>query len=263
MRLACMIFVLAAVLLGGGVFVAGASVHATASDDCWCKPFCECGPGCACCTVQRPTHRGPTFTQAVTQSPTPIAASVGGRHAPDGREIEIDLPGSLHRRNTAARGLGLCVFTSLHHAGLWQNVPQVVEFPKWVIDKGYEGGGWPQRVATWMREISASRGMPEPEYIQIEGDDVELLKLACATGRLPAVTYGYSPTGRYNGQAIAHMVNLAHMDDQWACVLDNNYPGDTQYEWMTPAEFKGAYRRTGGGWSVILLSPGPSPPPSN
>lgn len=62
----------------------------------------------------------------------------------------------------------------------------------------------------------------------VEGSDLERLKLACRTGRMPGVTYAFSPTGRYGGARIAHMVNLVHADDQWFAVLDNNYPGADQ-----------------------------------
>jgi hypothetical protein len=39
----------------------------------------------------------------------------GGRTSPDGREeIQIDLPGAEHMKNTGGRdGAGLCVFTSV------------------------------------------------------------------------------------------------------------------------------------------------------
>jgi hypothetical protein len=192
-----------------------------------------------------------------------VQASVGGNTAPDGTEIQLDLPGNLHRRNTASRGLGNCVFTSIHHAALWQSEPALQEFPKWLIDKGIPGGGYPQKVEQLIPKISADRKLPAPEYVQIEGADLDMLKLACRTGRMPSVTYSVSPTGRYNGQRIAHMVTLVHADDRWFGVLDNNYPGPDKIEWMSPEEFKRAYTGGRSGWSVILLNPGPPPPPRN
>ena len=60
-----------------------------------------------------------------------------------------------------------------------------------------------------------------------------------------------------------YMVSLVHADDQWFCVLDNNYPGVDKYEWMTPDEFRRSYTGGRAGWSVILLDPGPPPPPRN
>ena len=104
--------------------------------------------------------------------------------------------------------------------------------------------------------------MPVPTYLQVEGRDLEILKLACKTGRIPSVTYCFSPAGRYGGRRIAHMVSLLHADDHWFVVLDNNYPGT--YEWMTPAEFARTYGcNRSNGWAVILLDSGPPPVPEN
>lgn len=190
-------------------------------------------------------------------------ATVGGNVAPDGTEINVDLPGDLHRKNTSSPpgpgGLGLCVFTSIHHAAVFQNVPQLVEFPRWMIDQRIEGGGYPTKVREMIARISKDRGTPEPSYLQIEGPNtMDILALACRTGRMPSVTYCMSPTGRYGRSKISHMVNLVHCDSRWCCILDNNFPGADKYEWMTPDEFRQTYAP---GWAVILLAPSPPPPP--
>lgn len=206
---------------------------------------CNCGPHCNC-----------GFGQHV------FGAKVGGR-VEGGTELQIDLPGQLHRKNTASHGLGLCVFTSIHHSAVWQDVAAFQEWPKWMIDKSIPGGGYPQKVADLAKKIAADRGLPEPDFLQVEGSDLEILKLACSTGRMPGVTYSRSPTGRYGGQQIAHMVSLVHADDQHFVILDNNYIGDSNYEWLTPEEFKKSYTGLGGGWAVILLDNGPPPIPRN
>lgn len=197
-----------------------------------------------------------------------FGASVGGLVTPDGTPAQCPLPGELHRRNTASRGLGNCVFTSLHHSGLWQNVPQVVEMPAWLIKNNVPGGGYPDKVDQLIDRISKDRGMPVPEYIQVQGRDLEVLKKACKSRRMPGITYGRSPTGRYNGQHIDHMVSLVHADDRWFGILDNNYPGkagdENVIEWQTPAEFLRCYTDgSSGGWSVIFISPSPTPLPRN
>lgn len=197
------------------------------------------------------------------------AAKVGGKLSPGGDEIHIDLPEKYHRRNISSRGSGCCVFRSCSFSGHWQNLPQLWDFPEWLVSKGLPGGGSPVNVPPRVKAISAERGMPEPAYIQIYGaveDDLKLLSLATQTGRLPAVTYGISPTpGRYRGR-IAHMVSLPHADvDKGVfCVLDNNHIGVANYEWMDKAEFVRAYTSGGrSGWSVIFLDPGPPPVPWN
>jgi hypothetical protein len=52
---------------------------------------------------------------------------------------------------------------------------------------------------------------------------------------MPAVTYGYSP--RYGGR-VAHMVNLVHLSERWAAILDNNFPGRIATSgWRRPSFF--------------------------
>jgi hypothetical protein len=192
----------------------------------------------------------------------PLAAAagpsqVGGRLSPDGKEeIALDLPGSEHMKNVPGRdGAGCCVFTSIEHAGRWANVEQLRGFQQKVA-KNEPGGGWPSKLDRMLAKYA-----PQVEYVQYSGTDPSILRLALKTGRMPGVTYGYSP--RYGGR-IAHMVNLVHLSDRWAAVLDNNFPGENQYEWMSPGEF--LYRWKLGdtqGWAVIPLAPPPPPIPVN
>lgn len=201
---------------------------------------------------------------------TPIAAvetygaKVGGTLAPDGNtEIQIDLPHQLHKHNISSRGSGCCVFRSISHAAYYQEVAVLKDFAEWVRSKGLPGGGYPGNVAERIRMICKEKGVPEPAYIQIEGKDLELLKAATRSGRMVSVTYSKSPTGRYNGGRIAHMVNLPHADDHYFAVLDNNYPGADKYEWMTPQEFATICNPGGRYWAVVLLAPPPPAPPRN
>jgi hypothetical protein len=192
-----------------------------------------------------------------------FGGAVGGPRGPDGTVVQCDLPAELQRRNTTSRGQGCCVWTSIHHSALWQNVPAFVEAPKWVQGKGIPGGAYPGAVQQHLPAMAKERGQPVPAFLNYEGSDLELLRLACKTGRMPAITYSRSPTGRYGGQRIAHMVSLVHADEKWFVVLDNNYPGSAQLEWLTPAEFKQSWTGMGGGWAVILLAPPPPPPPTS
>lgn len=194
--------------------------------------------------------------------PQTHGAKVGGTMAPDGKtEIQIDLPADQHLRNKGGSdGAGLCVFTSIEHAARWANVKQLIGFRDWM--RRYPGGGYPDKVTAKINQICKERGLPVPDYIQIQGRDLELLKAALQNGRLVSVTYSRSPTGRYGGATIAHMVNLVHADTRHFAVLDNNYPGVDKYEWMTPQEFVRCCNPRGY-WAVILLPPGPPPPPRN
>ena len=162
-------------------------------------------------------------------------------------------------RNTGGSdGSGLCVFTSIEHAARWHNLEVLQGFQDFMRKR--PGGGYPSKVDKMIDAICAERHLPKPKYIQVESNDLEILKLACRTGHMPSVTYGFSPTKRYGGQKISHMVTLLHATEKWFCVLDNNFP--KTWEWMSPAEFLRSYKDgSGTGWCVIFLGPGPPPAP--
>lgn len=195
-----------------------------------------------------------------------VGASVGGPVSPDGVKMQAHLPGSLHQKNIAAKGLGCCVFRSLDHAARLQNVPALINMPEWMVQKGIEGGGYPGKVDKLVPQIAKDRGYPTPDYVQVEltgTEAINFLTTGCLTGRMASVTYSKSPTGRYGGSSIAHMVNAAHSDGKWIAILDNNYIGDDAYEWVTTDEFLKICNKGGTVWMVFLLSAPPSPDPWN
>lgn len=175
-------------------------------------------------------------------------------------QAQASIPMSERKNNVGGSdGAGLCVFTSIEHAARRQNVFQLKEFQKFM--KSRPGGGYPEKVDKKIAELCQEKGYPKPAYLQVTGKDLEILKAACASGRMPSITYSYSPTGRYGGRRIAHMVNLVHADQKWWGILDNNYI--TRIEWLSEEEFRGPYMGRGNGWAVILLKSSPPPIPFN
>jgi len=196
------------------------------------------------------------FTLAVFLAACGLAhagsSQVGGKLSPDStEEIQVDLPGDQQMKNKSGTdGSGLCVFTSMEIAGHWQNVEELRGFQEKMTKE--EGGGWPDKVDQMMKKYA-----PNTQYVQYSGSDPSIIKLALKTGRMVGVTYGYSP--RYKGK-ISHMVDCVHYTDKWAAVLDNNFPGEDQYEWMAPDEFLSRWKQGSGGWVIVLLSGNPPPP---
>ena len=201
----------------------------------------------------------------VLSSSLAVGANIGGKLAPDSKtEIQLDLPASQHLKNIGGSdGAGLCVFTSISHSARWQHVERLENFRDWM--KKYPGGGYPEKVTQKINQIAKEQGVPAPPYLQVEGgrELLDVLRAALNSGRMPAVTYSFSPTKRYGGQRIAHMVSLVHLDSQFACVLDNNYPGVDKYEWMSVDEFLRTFTGGRSGWAVVLLDVGPPPLPWN
>jgi hypothetical protein len=217
-----------------------------------CKPPPKCEPNKPC----------PRWPQGQDMSAVGgIGASVGGKVSPDGKEeIICDLPGSLHQKNTGGSdGAGLCVFASARHAGRWQGDSGFAGLFDWM--RQHPGGGYPEKFTRMLQQFCSEKGLKVPEYIQIEENDLDILEAASRNGYMICTTYSRSPTGRYGGQRIAHMVNAAHFTKNWVAILDNNYIGEDNYEWMTPQEY---LKAASGGrklWAILLLVPQPPPCP--
>lgn len=201
--------------------------------------------------ARRPRRPHRDFAEAAT--PIGEKATVGGPVGPGGRQVMCDLPFSsgLRMKNVGGTdGSGLCVFTSLTHAMRYALERTGWEFRQKM--QGEKGGGWPEKVDAMM-----SRYCPGVRYLQYEGTDPAALDACLQSGRMCSVTYGY---GERYGHGIAHMVNLVYFDSEFACVLDNNFVGEEQLEWMTRAEFLRRWKLgdpRGYGWCVVILRSGP------
>jgi hypothetical protein len=185
------------------------------------------------------------FTANLSATP-----QLGGPIAPDGKtKVTIDFPTALRALNTGgSNGAGLCVFTSIMHTARWQKETALEDFQTLMMKE--RGGGWPAKVDAMIAKYA-----PGTDYFQYEGIDPIAIKAALAGSRLPSITYnGRDP--HYKGW-ISHMVNCVHYDDKWVAILDNNFIGENDIVWMTPAEFQERWRGKGSGWVVILLKEPP------
>lgn len=183
----------------------------------------------------------------------------------DGVSITCDLDDEQQMKNIGSRldGAGMCVFTSIEHAARYQNLEQMRGWRDWCA-QNYRGGGYPTKVDQLLKAWWAAKKIDPIPYLQYEGTAPEdLLNLCNKTNRMVCITYGYSP--RYGRAGIAHMVNGV-LYDKYGVVLDNNFPGQKNYEWMLPNEFVKRMRaepsgRPGPAWIFIWTTPGAPPPP--
>lgn len=180
----------------------------------------------------------------------------------EGEALTCDLPEIEHLTNVGSRvdGRGMCVMSSIEMAARWQGLESLRGLRDWCAKQ--PGGAYPAKVDRQLRDFCAARGISIPRYLQDEGRNPDpVLDLCEKTGRMACMTYGYSP--RYRG-AIAHMVCCAKFNGQWAVVLDNNFPGEHKYEWMSRDEL---LRRIsfpdGHAWVFVWLAPPPPPIPRN
>lgn len=124
---------------------------------------------------------------------------------------------------------GSCVWASTITLLRWQGRYATAE----KIRRKYGNGEWPD---DWMAKMEAE-GL---RYSLVTNGDVSFLETACHTRRGAAVTI-------MGGK---HMVNLVHLDDKWACLLDNNDPGS--YHWVSRASFLAEWKASYG-WALTPI----------
>lgn len=172
-------------------------------------------------------------------------------------EVSTPLPADRKFKNMGGSdGAGLCVFASITYCARYQGEHRLYDF--FTKMRKEPGGGWPEKVDKMIAKYA-----PGVQYIQDTTGNVELLKLAIRTGRPVGVTYAGMDSHYGERTGIDHMVQLVYIDNQCACISDNNFPGDNQYMWMSLEDFTMRWKARGGGWCVILLAPPPPPPPHN
>jgi hypothetical protein len=188
-----------------------------------------------------------------------IDAYVSGPISRDGVRARGAIPAQWHQKNTGGSdGAGLCVYASARHTGLMQGDPVFEGMFEWM--RRFPGGSYPSKFRQSVERYAREKGLPVPRWMQMERADWALVQRAAQAGRVPGVTYSVSPTGRYGGRRIAHMVSLVHADESRVCILDNNYIGENAYEWMTLNEGRRAGLLD---WVIVLLTPGVPPAPHN
>lgn len=192
-----------------------------------------------------------------------LTPTVAGRISPDGVPIECDYPAERMQANLAgADGAGLCVFAAASWAMDWHGIDNGRDLLPWMQRK--QGGGWPEKFDAVMKEYFREKNQPVPGYTQMTGSDTTFVLKALATGKIVCATYNHSPTGRYNGRRIAHMVCIHHCDGERVAIGDNNYIGSDNYEWLPMEQWQSCFLGDNGkGWAIAFDAPPPPPVPHN
>lgn len=134
---------------------------------------------------------------------------------------------------------GSCVHATMISLMRWQGRPHLAN--KW--KRTYANGEWPNGLASKFDRAGV-------RYAYTDKGDVKFLEWASRTRRGCGITV----------RGGAHMVALVHLDDKWACLLDNN--NISKYKWVSResmiAEWKASH-----GWAVTVLYTPSSPLPAN
>lgn len=166
----------------------------------------------------------------------------------NGVKANAPIPPEMHVKNEGGSdGAGLCVISSILVNGMEQNVPGL-ESGKgsllWRTAKSRPGGYYPGKLETLLKEV-----MPGEKWFSWEGEGTDLVEEYSRQGYPVATT---TNTGAlYGYQSIHHMISNAHLDANWACIVDNNDPG--KYHWMPRAEFDRRFVDGAQGWGFVWL----------
>lgn len=146
-----------------------------------------------------------------------------------------NLPEACRRENYAG---GSCVYASTESAFEWANMPD------WDIlyRDTHSGGSGAEKLGNYLTRDGI-------KYVQTTSGDVSVLDWAMRTRRM--VIMAYYPS---------HYVNLVHLDDKWACILNNNHVD--KYTWLTREEFIQGWLGYGGEATVLMYDPVPPLPRS-
>ena len=129
--------------------------------------------------------------------------------------------------------------------GAYQGIPGLAALKQslfWRTAKSRPGGYGPDKLISLMRET-----LPGEPYTSYTGTDRQYLHDWSAAGYPIGSTMN---TGELYGWAsIHHMISLIHYKiGGWACVVDNNDPGN--YHWMKATEYDRRWLDGGIGWAV-------------
>lgn len=165
-----------------------------------------------------------------------------------GVRANAPIPAELHVQNEGGSdGAGLCVIASILANGRFQGVPGLdagKASKLWQAAKAAPGGYYPEKLEELIKRV-----LPGERWFSWEGDGTDLVEEYSRQGYPVGGTMN---TGAfYSYQPIHHMISVIHMDDEWACVVDNNNPG--KYHWMPRAEYDRRFVDGPKGWGFVWL----------
>lgn len=174
---------------------------------------------------------------------TTAATTLSGLTSFGGELPQVNVPVQLRQENYT-RG-GSCAFASMITLLRWQGRTELADWMR----KHYAEGTYAEHYDYLMDKAGV-------KFASTWGrQDVELLRWACKTRRGACIgIYGADN----DPHKVLHMVNLVHLDDKYAGILDNN--STEKIIWMDANVFVDYWIKCGS-WAVVpLYSPAPPLP---
>jgi len=135
------------------------------------------------------------------------------------------------------QGEGSCVHATMIMLFRWQGQFEMADY--WQAN--HADGEWATNLAKKMDRAGVRYAYTTNK------DDISFLEWACKTRR----GCGVAVRNR------AHMIMLVGLDDEYACILDNNFPGS--FKWIPREEFLKDWLSSGS-WAVTPVMASPPPP---
>jgi len=155
---------------------------------------------------------------------------------------QIDFPRNEAIANIGSRvdGAGMCVMSSIEMAARWAGLEQMRGLRDWCAKE--PGGAYPSKVTRQIRGFCLEKKIDQPNYIQYEGPNSQVIEMTIGSGRMPAITWGP-----------AHMVAGLAMDKKRSAILDNNAI-DRYPQWYDTPKFEKSWRGGGkNGWIFLWV----------
>lgn len=166
--------------------------------------------------------------------PTPISPI----YVPNSERPQVNPPFAIRQSNWTMNGSGSCVHATMITVLRWQNRNNMAEHWK----QTYGSGETAEGLAVKMEREGI-------RYAYTSGEkDVTFLEWACSTRRGCGVTC----------MGGSHCIMLCHLDDKWACLLDDN--AVDHYTWVPRERFLAEWF-TSDSWAFTVIYAPPAPLP--
>jgi len=142
----------------------------------------------------------------------------------------VNPPPAIRQENWVSNGSGSCVHATLITLLRWQGRYEMANHWR----KTYGSGETADDLALKMEREGIRYAYTAGE------DDVDFLEWACSTRRGCGITC----------KGGVHMVALVHLDDKWACLLDDN--ATDHYSWVPRERFLAEWKASNS-WAVAVI----------
>jgi len=153
---------------------------------------------------------------------------------------EVNPPAAIRQENWVSNGSGSCVHATMITLLRWQGRYKMADHWRTTYGSGETAD-----------DLAAKMDREGIRYAYTHGEeDTTFLEWACSTRRGCGVTC----------MGGSHCIALLHLDDKWACLLDDN--DVSKYKWVPRERFLSEWRASNSWAFAVIYAPAAPLPPS-